>query len=420
MTTTSTDRLVPLPQVQLSLRFALFMLAILGVTYSVNAMDRIVFSVLLPNVNKTYGFSLAEGGFLATIFTLGIGLSGVPTGLLMHRFTRMRVLVTGVIIYSVMTILSAFSTGFYDMALYRAISGVGEGMQQAALFTAVGAYFASNRAAALGSMNFAYGIGSFIGPTLAALLLVWTDDWRTPLIVYGVLGFVVIAIAMLTVSAAFTEQTSEAVGAGAADSEENVPDRVLNRNVVICAINAVALGVAGYGFLGLYPTYLRTELGFSVTQAGFAISLFGVGALFGIPAGYVADRVSQRAVAIAATMAMLVVHYLMFNVVKSPVGHDILALLAGTIGSGVIFVNTYSLIQRCVRSSDVGRASGIMVTSLYLPASLGGYLFALLHDQFGWGNAAVLQLCLVPIVLVTSMAFLDTKAIRRPRHIKAS
>jgi MFS family permease len=394
------------------------MLTILGMTYMVNAMDRIVFSILLPNVSKTYGFSLAEGGFLATIFTLGIGLSGIPTGFLMDRLTRMRVLVIGVVIYSAMTILSAFSTGFYDMALYRAISGVGEGMQQAALFTAVGAYFASNRAAALGSMNFAYGIGSFVGPTLAAFLLVWTGDWRTPLLVYGALGLVVIGIAMLTVSPSFTEQTSEMVGAGATETEESIPDRVLNRNVVICAINALALGVAGYGFLGLYPTYLRTELGFSITQAGFAISLFGVGALFGIPAGYVADRVSQRAVAMAATLAMLVVNYLLFNVVKSPVGHDILALFAGAIGSGVIFVNTYSLIQRCVRSSDVGRASGIMVTSLYLPASLGGYLFALLHNQFGWGGAAVLQLCLVPIIAMISMTLFDTRAIRRPRHAK--
>ena len=400
---------------RVSQRAALVMLAILGATYAVNAMDRSVFSVLLPNVNKEFGFSLEQGGFLATVFTLGIGLSGIPTGYLLDRYTRMNVMLIGVAIYSVLTILSAFSIGFYDMAAYRILSGVGEGMQNAALFTAVGAYFAANRAAAVGSMNFAYGIGSFIGPTLAAYILIWTSEWRAPLIVYGVLGLVVLVVARLTVTAGFTEQRSESANAGTAGENELIPLGVLNRNVCICAISAIALGVSGYGFLGLYPTFLRSELGFSVPQAGFAASLFGLGALFGIPAGYLADRISQRWIAIAATLVMLINSYLMFNVATSVLAQDFLAFIFGAVGSGVVFVNTYSLIQRCVRPEFIGRASGVMVTCLYLPASLAGYLFAVLRVNYGWGNAALLQLCLIPLLAIVAMLFLDTKAIRRPQ-----
>jgi MFS family permease len=400
---------------RVSQRAALVMLAILGMTYAVNAMDRSVFSVLLPNVNKEFGFSLEQGGFLATVFTLGIGLSGIPTGYLLDRFIRMNVMLIGVAIYSVLTILSAFSVGFYDMAAYRILSGVGEGMQNAALFTAVGAYFAANRAAAVGSMNFAYGIGSFIGPTLAAYILIWTSEWRAPLIVYGVLGLVVLVVARFTVTAGFTEQHSETENAaGSADNDRILPG-VLNRNVIICAISAIALGVSGYGFLGLYPTFLRTELGFTVAQAGFAASLFGLGALFGIPAGYLADRVNQRWIAIAATVVMLVNSYLMFNVATSVLAQDLLAFIFGAVGSGVVFVNTYSLIQRCVRPEFIGRASGVMVTCLYLPASLAGYLFAVLRVNYGWGNAALLQLCLLPLLAIVAMLFLDMKAVRRPK-----
>ncbi len=246
---------VPAPglaRARLSQRTAFTMLAVVGVTYAVNAMDRIVFSILLPNVREEFGFSLEQGGFLATVFTLGIGLSGIPTGYLLDRFSRMGVMLIGIAIYSALTILSAFSFGFYDMALYRALSGVGEGMQNAALFTAVGAYFASNRAAALGSMNFAYGIGSFIGPGLAAYILVWTNDWKAPLITYGVLGLVAMAAAWLTVPPDFTEQQAETVNLARPDADGHIPPGVLNRNVVICALSAVTLGVSGYGFLGLY------------------------------------------------------------------------------------------------------------------------------------------------------------------------
>lgn len=408
---------VPAPglaHARLSQRAAFIMLAVVGMTYAVNAMDRIVFSILLPNVREEFGFSLEQGGFLATVFTLGIGLSGIPTGYLLDRFSRMGVMLIGIAIYSTLTILSAFSLGFYDMALYRALSGVGEGMQNAALFTAVGAYFASNRAAALGSMNFAYGIGSFIGPGLAAYILVWTNDWKAPLITYGVLGLVAMAAAWLTVSPGFTEQQAETVNLAKPDADGHIPPGVFNRNVVICALSAITLGVSGYGFLGLYPTFLRTELGFTVPQAGFAASLFGLGALFGIPAGYVADRFSQRWIAIVATAVMLVNSYLMFNVARSAAAQDALAFVFGAVGSGVVFVNTYSLIQRCVRPQFVGRASGVMVTCLYLPASLAGYLFAVLRNHFGWGDAALLQLCLVPVVAIVAMAFLDARAIRRP------
>lgn len=400
--------------VRLPQNTAFFMLAIVGLTYAVNAMDRVVFSILLPNVSKQFGFSLEQGGFLATVFTLGIGLSGIPTGFLLDRFSRMSVILIGIAVYSVLTILSAFSVGFYDMAIYRALSGVGEGMQNAALFTAVGAYFASNRAATLGSMNFAYGAGSFIGPTLAAYILVWTNDWRAPLVTYGVLGLVMMVVARLTVPSSFTEQRNETVSLATPAARDRIPPGVLNRNVVICALSALTLGVSGYGFLGLYPTFLRTELGFSVTQAGFAASLFGLGALFGIPAGWVADRFNQRWIAIIATLVMLVNSYLMFNVAQTAPAQDVLAFMFGAVGSGAVFVNTYSLIQRCVQPQFIGRASGVVVTFLYLPASIAGYLFAVLRNQFGWGDAALLQLCLVPIIAIVGMMFLDMNAVRRP------
>jgi MFS family permease len=403
-----------IPPLRLAPRMAFIMLGVMGATYAVNAMDRIVFAILLPNVNREFGFSLEQGGFLATVFTLGIGLSGILAGYLLDRFSRMGVILIGIAIYSVLTILSAFSVGFYDMALYRILSGVGEGLQNAALFTAVGAYFASNRAAALGSMNFAYGIGSFVGPSLAAYILVWTNDWRAPLITYGVLGLIVMVVARLTVTSTFTEQRHETVTLAAPHAFDHIPPSVFNRNVVVCAVSAIVLGVSGYGFLGLYPTFLRSELGFTVQQAGFAASLFGVGALFGIPAGYVADRFSQRWIAIIATLIMLTTSYLLFNVARSALAQDALALLFGAVGSGVVFVNTYSLIQRCVRPESIGRASGIMVTCLYLPASLAGYLFAVLRNQLGWGDAALLQLCAVPLIAIIGMMFLDTAAIRRP------
>ena len=83
-----------------TLRVSIGALTVLAVTYIVNAMDRGVFPVLLGDVDAQYRFSLATGGLLATIFTFGLGIGGLPAGYLFKRWSRKTVAVSGIIIYS--------------------------------------------------------------------------------------------------------------------------------------------------------------------------------------------------------------------------------------------------------------------------------------------------------------------------------
>jgi MFS family permease len=387
------------------------MLVVLAASYVVNAMDRQVFPVLLPNISRDYGFSLAEGGFLSTIFTLGIGIGGIPSGYLLDRFSRKTVIVAGIAIYSVFTVLTAFSLSFYDMATYRSLTGVGEAMQNAALFSAVGAYFYQRRAMALGSLNFAYGLGGFFGPLLGAQLFTATGTWKTPFYVYGLAGLVFVVVILAVVPKLFTERAEES--RPGSPSADRMPARLINRNVVLGAIAAVVVGLSMYGYIGLYPTFLREQLGFSPEAAGFAASMFGLGALMGIPAGYLGDRFNQRWVITIALACGMGVGYLLFNVARDAITQDVLSFLEGTFGSGFLFVNVYSFVQRSVRPALIGRASGLFVASLYLPSALAGYLFALLVGQVGWGGAAIGQMVLLPIVGIVAMFLVDESRISR-------
>lgn len=402
---------------RLSSRSALTMLILVGVCYMINAMDRIVFSILLPNVTGDYGFSLQQGGLLATVFTLGLGLSGVPTGLAMDRLSRKTVILLGMLVYSVLTIATAFALGFYDMAGYRVLSGLGEGMQNAAAFTAVGIYFYGNRALAIGSMNFAYGLGSFVGPVLAAQILGMTGDWRMPLVAYGLLGLAMMLVALLVLSRRFTEQHAETAVGADPSSPPSIPNGLFHRNVIICCICATGLGVTVYGYIGLYPTFLRTALQFDVRTAGLAASMFGLGAMIGIPAGWLADRIDQIVINLVAIAVLAVNAYLLFNIVTSPTWQVLLSFVQGSAASGFFFVNTYALMQRSVRPDFVGRATGLVVTFLYIPASLAGYVFAMLKGEYGWGEAATLQLSMSLAVPFIAMLFFDRNAIRRPRRV---
>ena len=139
-------------------------IAILILSYCVNAMDRTLFPLILSDVRKEYGFTLPQAGLMSTVFTIGMALAGIPTGYLMARYTRKTVIQVGILIYPAMTIITVFATGFPDMLVYRAITGVGEAMQLTALLAVFSSYFSRYRAAGVGILNYAYAGGAFIGP----------------------------------------------------------------------------------------------------------------------------------------------------------------------------------------------------------------------------------------------------------------
>jgi MFS family permease len=281
-------------------------------------------------------------------------------------------------------------------------------MQNAALFSAVGAYFFANRAMALGSLNFAYGVGGFLGPYLGAKMAAG-GEWRIPFYVYGILGFVFIAAIALLIRKRFTEQVEGSTRTGAAASFDHVFPNLFNRNILLLGLTAVIVGLAMYGYLGLYPTFLQEQLGFTQTQAGAAASMFGLGALMGLPAGYLGDKLNQKWVLIVALLAGCVVGYLIFNGPTSTGAQFLLSFCEGAIGSGFCFVNVYSAMQRAVRPHMIGRASGLFVSCLYIPSSVAGYLFAKLVQELNWGAAGLIQLTLLPLIAVAAMAFVNTR-----------
>jgi MFS family permease len=404
---------------RLSNRIAIISLLLICATYCVNAMDRIVFPVLLPTVAKEYNFALSDGGLLATIFTLGLGLTGIPGGYLFDKMSRKSVAVLGIVIYSICTILTATSIGFWDMAAYRAVSGVGEALQNMAIFTLAGAYFVKNRTLAMAMLNVAYGVGAFIAPRWGSSMMVAHGSWRTPLYVYGVVGLVG-AVVTLFISKRFTEQVGLVTENDFAN-EQHIPDSLINRNTVLLAIASICCGLANFAYLGLYPTFLESMLHFTKPETAAAASMYGVGALMAIPFGFLADRVSQKYLHIFALLLTAASGYAIFNVATTLELQEALSFVMGMAVSGIIYVNGYSLMQRTVRAKIAGRASGLFVCVFYMAAACSGYIFAELKGAYGWGNGALIIETLQMGVGLVALLFLDmSKTSANPSGLKQS
>ena len=370
------------------------MYCVLLLAYVLMAADRYLFPVLAVDVRREFGFSLANIGLLSTIFTLGLGIGGLPTGYVLARFSRKAVLLTGIAIFSGATALTTVSTGFWSILLCLAATGIGMAMLATCMFALAASYFVRYRASAIGSVNFCYGIGGFIGPILAGILLVSYRTWRAPMVAFGLFGFVMIGVITLTVRPWFSEThppPTARAGAGGAPT-------LLNRNTVLLSILSAIQGLSMYGFLGMYPTFLRGSLHYSPKTAGFVISFYGLGALASIAGGWVGDRFSPRLVLSGAFICAAVLGYLFFQQSATALTREILTCVYGVIGSGILYVNLAGYHVKAVQSGLANRGSGIFVTSLYGPAAFSGYLIGELASRHGWVIAGEIQLSLLCVV----------------------
>ena len=381
-------------------------LGILAVTFMLNAMDRQVFFPLLGPISTEYGFSLQAGGLLATVFTLGMAVAGIPAGFLVERFSRKAVLLVSIAIYSLGTLATPLATSWADMAVYRIISGLGEGMQAAALFAAVGAFFHNRRGLALGILGFAFGLGATFGPSLGIVFAAQFGTWRAPFIIFGVLGLVLAVVVAFTVSRKFTERAISQTGVEG--SYDFMPTRSYNRNSLAIAAAAGCGSIALYGFLGLYPTFLTTQLGISTGESAVALSFVGLGGLAGLLGGWIGDRINQRTLLVVSLILMAVLGVLIYQVQASFAWQCVFAALMGVFGTGVFFPNMNSAIQRAVRPHQVGRAAGLFVTCYYGSAAFSGLLFAALVPALGWQGAGLLQVTVLPLAAAAIMLIVRT------------
>jgi MFS family permease len=389
---------------------SIIFLAILCLAYAINAADRQLFPTLLPAIRAAFGYDLKTAGLMSTIFTLGLAVAGLPAGYLVDRFSRKAIILIAMVIYSLFTLATIYSYGLWDMVFYRAMTGIGEGMQMAALFAAVGSFFHRKRSFFMGWMIVAYGAGAFLGPRLGAMLSQAANSWQTPFVWFTVAGLVIAAIVLVFVPKSFTESKGPA-NTTLIDQAAiaHMPTNLWNRNVIVSFIGCVILGYALYGFIGLYTTYVKDVLHFQQADAAAALSFFGLGGFLSFVGGWCGDRFQQRWVTAIAFGLLAVVGYSMYNIATSVTSQSFLCFMVGALGSGFVFVNLLTLLQRSVRPQMVGRASGIFLTSLFGAASTAGYLMGYLVGVLGWSGAALVELTLFPVIGMVVMLLINQK-----------
>jgi MFS family permease len=119
-------------------RYHWFVLAVAALGWLFDTMDQQLFNIarrpamqkLLepsPGVKPDKDTVTEYSGYATSIFLIGWGTGGIVFGILGDLIGRVRSMIVTILLYSAFTGLSALSTGFWDFAGYRFLTGLGVG-----------------------------------------------------------------------------------------------------------------------------------------------------------------------------------------------------------------------------------------------------------------------------------------------------
>jgi DHA1 family inner membrane transport protein len=372
----------------------LMMFGVLLVSYTLMSADRYLISMLGPDIRAALGLSLPQMGALTTMFTFGIAIAGLPGGALITRTSRRTVLLLGIVLFSAATLLFTQANGFFSMFVYIVMQGVGMSFLATSMFALSASYFWKTRVAAAGIVNMCFGLGSFVGPWAVGNIRTSTGSWQAPMVVFGVTG---IGVAIL-VAVAVREWFSETKGIAQQSVASGGADSLMNRNTIILSILSALYGLTVYGFLGLYPTFLRDVLKMTPAEVGGIMPFFGLGTLTSFFAGQLGDRFPTKIVLGVASLVLVGLGFFLYVPGLSSGLYKVMALLFGIFGGSIVYTNLAGAHMKSLRRSLANKGSSMFISSIYTGGALGGYMMGSLVANWGWGFAGQIQISLLSLI----------------------
>lgn len=257
----------------------------------VSVMDAMILSSLLTPIKQEFGFADEQIGRLAALFTIA-GILGAPFfGALANRFGRKRVLVLGVVIWSVASLSTGLAGGFIGLLFWRVLTGFGE----AAYNSIAPSWLADLYRPKWRNLVFSlYMIKNKIGTACALALGGWIAaayDWRTAFFVAGVPGL------LLAASLAWGREPEIGATEGGPRSTPAQPKSGLRLNFAVFRYPAYVLHLAGLVFFFTamsvqiwIPAYLHRTFEISNLQASSFLAQI---LLYTLPAGLIGGYLSS-------------------------------------------------------------------------------------------------------------------------------
>ena len=393
----------------LSGRLRWVLISFLFVMSAISYLARVNMSVAGQAVQKEYGWTNVQLGWVLSALILGYAFLQAPAGRLADRFGPRLVITVGVLWWSLFTILTAvipaglgYSLGL--MIVVRACVGVGE----AAVFPASNRLVAdwiptSERGLANGLSFSGAGFGSAITPPLITYLLV-DVGWKWSFYVSAFVGLLAgllwyllartkpqghpdISKAELDLNEARPPATAKTQGARMALPWKTI---LRDKQVVLLSLSYFAFCYAVYIFFSWFFIYLNRARGLDLKSSSYYSMLPFLAMMVAAPAGgWIADRVSRRygkrvgrcGLGLVALTGCALLIATATQVESARISSLVLALGAGAVYFGL---SSYWAVTADIAGASAGSASGLMNMVGQIGGVTASSLTPLIADTYGW------------------------------------
>ncbi|MBL9204486.1 MAG: MFS transporter [Opitutaceae bacterium] len=399
---------------------AWLVVALLMATACLNYLDRLMVTTMRGSVMEAIPMTEAQFGLLTTVFLLVYAVCSPFAGYFADRFSRSRVIIGSVFVWSVVTGLTAYARTYEELLLTRALMGISEAAcMPASVALIVDYHRGSTRSLASGLLL----AGAMIGAALGGLggWMAEGHGWAYAFKVFGVVG------AAFAVLLAFYLRDAPATPAAPEVKIPSAPSVGLveafvslftHRPYLLMLLYACLLGVVSWSVVGWMPTYIKEQFNLSQGNAGLSTTLYlNLAALLGMLIGGAwADRWSRtqpQARILVPVIGLLVAA----PAVLLTANASLLPLaLAGLVGYGLArnFADANMMPILCLIVDPRYRATSWGV-STFFSCTIGGagiYVGGMLRDA-KVDISRVFQFAAINLILCAGLLLLIGRASRR-------
>lgn len=304
---------------------------------------------VIPLYAISLGASPTELGLLTTAFSVANTVAQLSLGFVLDRIDLRLPIRAGMATYGAANVLIATAGSVPTLVLYRALAGIGGGVNIVADRVYLSKIADPARLAYLnGLLGSAGSAGSLLGPAIGGLLA-QVADLSAPFLVVGATS----AIAFL-----FSLRLRRAPAA-AQPQAGGVVASAFNRSVVVLlAANTLLLSSFG-SFITTFAPYATERLSWSTGEVGIVFSVFAAGTItLGGPLGALADRRGRRLVGTYATIPVLLFSLSLALALPRPVIYTF-AFLGGA-GITTFAACWFALLTEASPDARRGRTFGIV------------------------------------------------------------
>jgi MFS family permease len=252
-------------------------------------LDRLSINFIAPHLTAEFGFSKTQLGALNALLGGAMAVSGYFIGSLADaKKVKRHLLTAAVFLFSTVSFLSGFATGFVAFVVLRILMGISQGpvipISQSLMLNAS----SPNRRGF--NMGFIQAVstgvfGSIVGP----LLLITVADswgWRMALFITGVPALILPYLVMRVVK-------EPVVHSPIVHHEMDMSTSlsIKNRNVLMCIFIAALYMTTFFSIVIFAPLYLVEERGFTNAQMAIFMGALGVS---GVVGGAVVTALSDK------------------------------------------------------------------------------------------------------------------------------